>query len=182
MNKTRNKQTQTRGRNPRLRRDADPYAFEPNPWNRATLEMRKEIGTSSAITFQQMAAALRSQLFPAGSAAQLVFKVLAIHAWNISGGALQLVINDPVAAVDGKLTELITLRDLPARNKWANLHFSMPRRCIIPVDPAAAGTSADFVSFATDNPAEPESGILYVEVMYRSASNAEVPPIPPPAI
>lgn len=142
MSKPAPKQKQSKNRKgrfqviPRTWYRTDPPPFNPQPWNKITLEFNFTGLTPSnygIITLTNVVNTIRDQTgADVISGAWWLFRFHGLAAWEMEGNPLEVVINDldrlsAQTASDNDFQALRTLSDLPARNQWAHVTFVWPR-------------------------------------------------------
>lgn len=115
---------------------ADPPSFNPNPWNKMTLEFNFQGLTPTnhgTLTVGNTIATIRSQAsINVLENTWWLVKFHAMAAWEIEGNALEVTINDldnlrNDSGTNEDYTALRTLSDTPGRNKWAHVAMTWPR-------------------------------------------------------
>lgn len=115
---------------------ADPPSFNPNPWNRITLELNYQGLTPTnhgELKVSDVVATIRSQTsINVMENIWWLLKFHAVAAWEIEGNAIEVTINDldnlrTDSGTNQDFTSLRTLSDTPARNHWAHVSMVWPR-------------------------------------------------------
>lgn len=121
---------------PRTWYRTDPPPYNPQPWNKLTLEFNFTGLTPSnygIITIANVVNTIRDQSgADVVTGAWWLFRFHGLAAWEMEGNPLEVVINDldrlsSQTASDEDFQALRTLSDLPARNHWAHVCFVWPR-------------------------------------------------------
>lgn len=121
---------------PRTWYRTDPPPYNPQPWNKLTLEFNFTGLTPSnygIITIANVVNTIRDQSgADVVTGAWWLFRFHGLAAWEMEGNPLEVVINDldrlsTQTASDEDFQALRTLSDLPARNHWAHVCFVWPR-------------------------------------------------------